>query len=168
MNLDTPVNVAELAELFGVHRHTVEAWVKDGLPASRGVTPGTPVLAQLRAAVRWVRERDAKRAEEALEKAREGDPDSSKARKLAAEARLKELTVAEREGQLVPADEVEAAWQQQTAAVREAVMSVSAVLVQAGVVQPQDEAKAEAALRDALVTAADQMTTDMGGGEPAE
>ena len=162
MDLDQTLNVAELAELYGVHRHTVEGWVKDGLPASRSLKPGGPVLAQLRAAVKWVHARAEARAEEALRKAREGavDEDSSKARKLRAEARLKELTVLERERKLVKVEEVDAEWAQQTTAVRESVMTVPASLVQSNLIAPQDEAKAEALLRAALVDAVRKMEAD--------
>lgn len=158
MNLDETLNVAELAELYGVHRHTIEEWVKDGLPAARN-PQGTKTLAQLRAAVRWIRERDGKRHEEALEKARaEGDANSSKARKLAAEARLKELSVAEKERTLVPASEVEAAWADMMTALRESVMSTAGALVQSNLVRPEDEGKAEALLADALNNA--RLSTD--------
>lgn len=150
MNLDELMNVAELAELYGIHRHTVEDWVKDGLPAARN-PQGTKVLAQLRAAVQWVRERDAARGADALKKARdEGDQDSSKARKLAAEARLKELAVAEKERKLVSAEEVEAAWSDMMVALRESVMATAGMLVQSNLVRPEDEGKAEALLSDAL------------------
>lgn len=150
MNLDELMNVAELAELYGIHRHTVEDWVKDGLPAVRN-PQGTKVQAQLRAAVQWIRARDAARGVEALKKARdEGDQDSSKARKLAAEARLKELAVAEKERKLVSAEEVEASWTDMMVALRESVMATAGMLVQSNLVRPEDEGKVEALISDAL------------------
>lgn len=152
MNLDQTANVAELAELFGVHRHTIENWIKDGLPATRGVTPGDPVLAQLRAAVRWVRARDEERSRKAIEKARGGDEDSAKARKLAAEAKLKEMLVAEREGKLVPAGDVEARWTERVGSLREALRAIPGMAVQAGLVAARDEVRLESMLRDALVS----------------
>lgn len=161
MNLDAPVNVAELAELLGVHRHTIEGWIKDGLPASRGPVAGGPVIALLRPAVQWIRKRDEDRYQAAIEKARGGDEDSSKARKLAAEARLKEMTVAEREGKLVDVSEVEAAWEQQTTAVRESVMTVSGALVQGTLIRAEDEAKVEGILRDALTNAAARLEAEL-------
>jgi phage terminase Nu1 subunit (DNA packaging protein) len=153
VNLDETLNVAELAELYAVHRHTVEEWVKDGLPAARN-PQGTKVLAQLRASVQWIRKRDAERADAALRKARdEGDQDSSKARKLAAEARLKELSVAEKEKRLVSAEEVEASWSDMMTAIRESVMAVSGALVQSNFIRPEDEGKVEALIADALTNA---------------
>lgn len=155
MDFEAPVSVAEVAELFGVHRHTVEGWTKDGLSADRPSGVGGPVLLKLREVVRFVVERERKRASDAIAKAREGSPDedSSKARKLRAEARLKELNVAERERKLVPAAEVEEAWSQQIVAVRESVMSTAGQLVQTGLVRPDDERKVDEILRDALVSA---------------
>lgn len=155
MNLEDTLNVAELAELYGVHRHTIEAWVKDGLPATRDGAPGSTNRAPLRAAVQWVRARDQRIAADALEKAKEAasGEESSKGRKLAAEARLKELAVLEREGRLVPVDEVEVSWMQKTITIREAVMLVAGSLVQSNLVRQSDEIKVEGILRDALVSA---------------
>jgi excisionase family DNA binding protein len=153
VNLDETVNVAEIAELYGIHRHTVEEWVKDGLPAARN-PQGTKVLAQLRAVVQWVRTRDAERGAAALEKARaEGDQDSSKARKLAAEARLKELAVGEKERKLVSAEDVEVAWADMMVALRESVMATAGALVQSNLVRQEDEGKVEALISDALTNA---------------
>lgn len=154
LNVDESVTVAELAELYKVHRHTIEAWVKDGLPATRQ-EDGT-VRAALRAAVVWVRERDAEKHKAAMEKLTTDD-ETAKGRKLKAEARLKELAVLEREGQLVPVAEVEGKWNEKATTLREAVMMVAGQLVQANLVEPGLEVKVEAVLRDALVSAATSM-----------
>jgi phage terminase Nu1 subunit (DNA packaging protein) len=140
MNVDDLATVAELALLFGVHRHTVDTWVKDGLPATRTGAVGSAMLAPVKDAVRWVRENDAARAKAALERARqEADgEETSKARKLAADARMRELDLAEREGKLVDVAQVEDAWQQQVAAVREALLTLAGEAVQAGLVRPSE------------------------------
>ena len=156
MNVEDLATIADLALLFGVHRHTVDSWIKDGLPATRSGNAHSPMLAPVRAAVQWVRARDAERAKEAVARARqEADGEkTAKARKLSADAKMRELDLAEREGKLVDVAQVEDTWQQQVTAVREALMTLAGEAVQAGLVRPQDEGKLEDMVRDRLVNAA--------------
>lgn len=141
------VGAARFADLCAVHAQTVSNWIRDGLPISRRAGRAYVDLA---VGFPWVRAKD----REALDAARSRtDPDGARAAKTAAEARLKELDLAEREGSIVQAAEVEARWSEVITAIRESVMSVPAVAVQGGLVEPAREADLASVCRDALVAA---------------
>ena len=142
------VSAGQFAELCGVHHNTVAVWLKDGLHASR---VQSRVHIDLALGFLWVRARDQAAVDTARNRA---DPHNARGTKLAAEARLRELDVAEREGELVPAADVEARWTQMMSALREAVMAVPGVAVQAGLVEAAREADLEQACRDALTAVA--------------
>jgi len=145
--LPTAVTSTQFADLCGVNPSTVYAWTQRGLPTTRDA-PLTFV--ELAVGIQWLRAQDAATITE-LRAAR--DPDGAKVSKLVAESRLKQLDVAEREGALVPADEVEARWIEMMTALREAVMASAGAAVQAGLVQPTQEGKLSDLLRDALTGA---------------
>lgn len=146
------VTAARFAELHGVHHNTVGNWLKAGLPVRR---ESRVAMIDLAAGIQWVRARDAQAAEAAVEEMRErADPKAVQTRKTAAEARLKELDLAERKGEIVTTSAVAESWAQQTIAVREAVMAVPGIVVQAGLVRPEDERAVGEICRDALVQAA--------------
>lgn len=142
------VTAGVFADVCGVHHNTVTNWIRDGLPVRRD---GARALVDVGAGVRWVRARDEAAMTELRERA---DPEAVRTRKTAAEARLKELDLAERKGEIVTASAVAESWAQQTIAVREAVMATPGVLVQASLVRPEDEKAVAEVMRDALVQAA--------------
>ena len=72
-------------------------------------------------------------------------------RKYAAEARLKEMEVAEREGRVIPAEEVEATWSLLVDATKEAFLNLAGSAVQAGLCRPEQEGALDALVRDALM-----------------
>jgi len=156
MNLNDPLNGTELSALFSVHRTTIDNWIKEGLPVEKGGPAGNVLQVPLKVAVQWARDRDLAKHKAALAQLRQESDgeETAKARKLAADARMRELDLAEREAKLVDVAQVEDAWQQQVAAVREALMTLAAEAVQAGLVQPQDEGKVEDMVRERLVNAA--------------
>ena len=82
------------------------------------------------------------------------DPDQARAAKLTAEAKLKEMDVADREGRTIQVADVEERWAQVAVSIREAVMAVAGTAVQAGLIKPTQEAQLETQLRDALILAA--------------
>lgn len=92
------VSVQEFATDHGVTSQRVYQWIQAGMP-HRSRKSGTRVVRA--EANRWIRERDQEQARS------ETGPDEAKerARKVKAEADLKELEVAERRKQLIPADE---------------------------------------------------------------
>jgi phage terminase Nu1 subunit (DNA packaging protein) len=148
----TTANVAELAQLFRVHRHTVESWLTSGMPSVVGGNQRREEYrVNLADSCAWVlkhyqakvKAATAKRAA----KAPEGD---ARERKLVAEARIKELEAGRREGRLVEADSVEARWVQILSALREGVLAVPGAAVQAGLVEPRRAPELDGMLRDAL------------------
>ena len=144
------VTIGQAAELLGVHHQTVANWTRAGLPVVREGRSGMLDLAVM---LPWVRARDRKELDDHKALV---SPDAARTAKVAAEARLKEMDVAEREGKLLRADHVEERWTEIVVAVREAVMAVAGVAVQAGLIKPTQEAELETALRDALVLASGQ------------
>jgi hypothetical protein len=147
------VTAGRFAILMGVHHNTVGNWIKnEGLPAKRR---GRDTDIDLAAGVAWVRARDRRDLEAELEALRQGrDPEANKNAKLAAETRLRELDVAEREGRLILADDVESRWSQIVAAIRESVMGVAGAAVQGGLIDPGQEVELEEMCRDALIALA--------------
>ena len=132
--------------LVGVHPKTISGWVAldDAIPHAR---IATGLRIDIGEGFRWLRRRD--KAE--MKKARAaGDPVSSKNAKLAAEARLKELDLAEREKKLVSVEEVTEGWLQIVVAAREAVLAIPGVAVQAGIVDPKNEVALDAIVFDTL------------------
>ena len=145
---DLRVPAGRFADLCAVHHNTVSNWIRAGLPAKK---EGRAMMLDLAVAFPWVRARDRKDLDEAKAAT---SPDVAKAAKITAEARLKEMDVAEREARLLPAEQVAERWTQRVVTLREAVMSVAGAAVQATLVHPEQEAELEALLRDALVLVA--------------
>lgn len=155
------VSAGQFADLCGVHHNTVGNWIKEGLPhlRSRRLTK-----IDVAAGFTWVRTRD--RAEHETELATLRDArgsEASKAARAAADARMRELDLAEREGTLISADDVEARWTQIVIATREAVMGLPAIAVQSGLIDPARETHLTAICRDALAA----LAGEMGGTERA-
>ena len=140
------VSGTQFAALVGVHPKTISGWVAldDAIPHAR---IATGLRIDIGEGFRWLCRRD--KAE--MKKARAaGDPVSSKNAKLAAEARLKELDLAEREKKMISADEVVDGWLQIVVAAREAVLAIPGVAVQAGIVDPKNEVALDAIVFDTL------------------
>jgi phage terminase Nu1 subunit (DNA packaging protein) len=149
-----PVSARQFADLLGVHHNTVGNWLNAGMPALERT--GTRATIALGPALQWIRARD----KEDLDKAREGlDEEGAKARKMEAEATLKELDVKEREGRLVAADEVQERWSEMLVTIRESVMAVPGTAVQLGLCDRGKEQGLEAVCRDALVSAVEKKKT---------
>ena len=143
------VTERELAAVYAVHRNTVSGWIKAGLPVKR--RQGRAHGIDLVVALRWVRARDQETAEERLAAVRATpDADAARVRKITAEARLAEVNVAEREGQVVPADQLSERWGRMTTAMREAVLAVAPTAVQLGIVSPEQEQALAQLHHDAL------------------
>lgn len=60
-------SASEIADLLGVNRNTVAKWIRDGMP-TEGEPPaaGKPYMIDMAAAVRWLQERAAREAAEAM------------------------------------------------------------------------------------------------------
>ncbi len=143
------VPVGTFAELLGVHRNTTGAWLKAGMPIRRRV--GRVTELDLGAALRWLRKRDETAWEARLEAAVSSpDIDHARARKLGAEADLAELERDRKRGEMVQTDAVEARWGEMVHSIREGVMSVPGMAVQAGLIRPDQETTLDDLCRSAL------------------
>ena len=146
------MGLLDFAELLGVDRTTAQVWLRQGMPAvrrRRGHRGAHEI--EVGAAVRWLRARDGTQCEERLAAARANpEADTARTKKLAAEARIAEANACEREGELVPADQVEARWGQMALACRERMLSLPGVIVQRGLVEPDREEKIATLVHDAL------------------
>lgn len=141
------LTLSQFATLSGAHPNTVTAWRAEGLPAERS---GRACWIDLQSGVRWLLARkDAKLAQTKEDLSTEG----ARHAKLAAEAKLKQLDLAERKSELVSAEDVAAEWGGMMAAVREAVMAVPGICVQDGLIERDQEQALEDRCRDALTAA---------------
>ena len=146
------MSAVEFAAILEVDRVTVWSWMKEGLPVlhRRGGAKGSHVI-DLVAGIRWVRAHDKSVTQELLAQARSTpELDAIRQRKLSADARLAEANAAEREGELVPAAEVEPRWARMVTAMRERILSLPAVAVQRAIVAPEHEAVLTELAHDAL------------------
>jgi hypothetical protein len=148
------VNVAEMAEMYSVHRNTVVRWLEDGLPSTdpAGGALSAGRLIHLVTGVRWVRDHYAAKHEAVVEKFRAKIEGGAKERKLEAEARIKEIDAAEREKRVVSMADVEAALMAEADATREAMLGVSRDAVQTGLIPPAQEAAPQDLIRAALIS----------------
>jgi phage terminase Nu1 subunit (DNA packaging protein) len=150
MNATKGATKAEIARLFGVSVQAIDGWLARGLPyMSRPDRPGASYRFDPRAVVAW-------RVEylTAAATAARGDVDleEAKRRKVAAEAELAELDLAERRRDLIPADDVEAWAASAFARVRARLLSVPAKCAPLASTAATT-AQAEAAIRDAVCEA---------------
>ncbi len=134
------VGVYAFADLVGKSRPTVQAWIREGLPVRRRQRAGAAHQIEVGLGVRWLLERMETETEDRVA-AVHANPalEASRARKLAAEARIAEANAAECEGALVPADQVADRWGRMALAMREGVLAIPAVAVQRGFVAADQE-----------------------------
>ena len=153
------VTIGQAAELYGVHPSTISNWTRAGLPVTR---EGRTGILDLAVALPWVRARDRRDLDEAKAAT---SPDVAKTAKIVAEARLKEMEVEEREGQLVPLDQTEERWTERVIMLREALASVPGAAVQTDLVAAEREAELEALIRDTLIHVVERSPKGETGGE---
>lgn len=102
-------------------------------------------------AIRWLRARDAAAWKARLDAATSSpDIDAQRARKIRADADIRELDRDERLRELVPAAEVEEHWCSMMESLREALMAVPGTAVQEGLIRADREQHLETLVRDAL------------------
>lgn len=140
------VNLARFAALVGAHRNSVSTWAAEGMPHEQRENE---TVVEIAAGFQWLVARHKREMKELREKS---DPDGARTAKIAAEARLREMDVAEREGKLIDAAEAADGWTQDLTTIREEVMSIAGNAVQSGVIAPGQEVALEALCRDALVS----------------
>jgi phage terminase Nu1 subunit (DNA packaging protein) len=138
------VVTTKFADLVGVHYNTVVDYIRKGLPSRR---VGQRTLIGVAAGFQWL---IAKKNEDIRLAREQSDPDVARTAKVTAEAKLKELDLAERQGSLVSVERVAEEWAQSGSAIREAVLAIAAVAVQAGLIPAAKEAELDAMCRTAL------------------
>jgi len=152
------VSQKDFATIVQVDARTVRNWRVEGLPIvkRRGGVRGTQVI-DLVVAFRWLLKRNAAMHAEALAALRSTpELDDLRRRKLTAEMRLAEVTLAEREAELIPAAAVEPRWARMALAMRERILALPAVAVQRGAVAPEHEGQIADLAHDALAELATQ------------
>lgn len=105
---------AQLSRFLQVDRETVSDWTRNGCPVQD--TPKGERF-ELQSVMRWLYKR------KTTARTERSEADARKA-KLEAEAKLKELEVAEREGALVPKATAIAAWRRVASSVRTALVAL--------------------------------------------
>jgi len=179
------LSVNELAKALGRDRATVLRWIaNEGLPTcgSRAVGARIEWRAELPAVVRWLEQRarlaerervearvapELDRLRRALEHASgaDGEPvtwQEARRRRTLAEAQLRELEVAEKEGELVDARGVEIQWAGIAALIKARLLAVApkTAVHLAGMAAPAAcHALVESEIRDALTALADSGLT---------
>jgi phage terminase Nu1 subunit (DNA packaging protein) len=147
----------QLAACLGVHAITISKWeAHDGLPVAQAGGPGRASLYDLPKVIAWylAREKHAAKPEGSL------DLDTERARQASMQARRTELEIRKREGQLVEADMILAAWTEILTAVRTTLLAMPTASAEDLVVCAEKGPRAvEAFLRErigvALTEAAD-------------
>lgn len=145
------VSQSELAELLGKHRTTIAAWIEGGLPVAKRRGPRGALRIELGAALRWILAELDERCEERVA-AITADPDASRARarKLAAEAALREDELATRRRELLPRAEVVEDGRAAVAAVVAGLRALPARLLQAGALEQAAVRHAEDVVAEVL------------------
>jgi terminase small subunit / prophage DNA-packing protein len=90
-----------IADFFGVEKRTVTNWINESPPCPSW-KDGTERLFDTVKVAAWREERAARKALAATESTRPADFEEARTRKMAAEAQLAEIEVAEKQGQVVP------------------------------------------------------------------
>lgn len=144
------VNQLVFAALLEVDRSTIQTWIRRGLPVvGRRGGKGRSHQIPVGPAFRWVREMDQAAYEAELGKSNPAH-EAARLRKLTAEARIAEANAAEREAELVPADQVGERWARMALEVKERALVLPAVAVQKGVIAVDQEATLAELVHDVL------------------
>lgn len=142
------VNRLELAEIFGVAKTTVDAWVRRGCPGAPSRGRGRERLFNTHDVSQWLRDEARSEVQEAGPK----DETELKLRKLEAETIQAELDLAQARRQVAPIDELERAWAMQSAVIRANIMNVPSRVV-SQLIGETDEARFKDVLSAELVQA---------------
>lgn len=145
------MNRKETAAALGIDVTTLDAWTAKGCPADRH-GKGNPATFDLSEVVRWRIQFETEKALEAVSRD-VGDLDALRARKMAAEAGIREIQLARAKADLIPAEEFELALSSLLTAARVQVCEVLPVRAARRVLGETDETRLREALRDEARTA---------------
>ena len=147
------MNRKETAAAFGIDATTLDAWCQKGCPADRQ-GKGRPATFDLSEVLAWRIQFETEKALEAVSRSTDaGDLDALRARKLAAEAGIREIQLARARADLIPAEEFELALSSMLVAARVQVCEVLPVRAARRVLGETDETRLREALRDEARTA---------------
>jgi phage terminase Nu1 subunit (DNA packaging protein) len=126
------VNIQELADILGVTRPTITAWIDDGLPYAEAGSKGKPWKFETEDAVKWWAEhkfrraRSAKPGSDPFDESGEGVEsfDAAERRKMIAVADKAELELAKAAGMVVEVAEVTQAVAEMHSKVRARLLSI--------------------------------------------
>ena len=145
------LNRKETALALGIDCTTLDSWADKGCPSVR-YGKGTPAKYVLADVLRWRVEHEVSKALEAVSRDA-ADIDALRARKLAAEAGIREIQLARANADLIPAEEFELALSSLLTAARVQVCEVLPVRAARRVLGETDETRLREALRDEARTA---------------
>ena len=145
------MNRKQTAAALGVDVTTLDAWCSKGCPADRQ-GKGVPASFDLPAVVAWRIQFETEKALETVSRDA-ADIDALRARKLAAEAGIREIQLARARADLIPAEEFELALASLLTAARVQVCEVLPVRAARRVLGETDETRLREALRDEARTA---------------
>lgn len=118
------LNRKETALALGIDCTTLDSWADKGCPSVR-YGKGTPAKYVLADVLRWRVEHEVSKALEAVSRSTDsGDLDALRARKMAADAELREIELACRKADLLPADEFESVLSAILAVTRTGVLEI--------------------------------------------
>jgi phage terminase Nu1 subunit (DNA packaging protein) len=141
------LNRKETALALDIDPTTLDHWADRGCPGQRA-GKGLPARYVLGEVVRWWIDREVEKALEQVQSADDHDLDALRARKLAAEAGLKELQLRRANADLIPADEFDAALKSMLTAAQVQACEVLPVRAARRLVGETDERRLREALRD--------------------
>lgn len=130
----------QLAELLGAHPDTVSDHTRAGMPVIQRGAPGKEAIYDAVECLAWVRERQGKNAKEAAQ-----------ARQADTRARLNELEILKKQGELISAEEVVLTGQAYTRALTAKLRNLPKQLEQAGYITAEHRPALEAQIRLLLV-----------------
>jgi terminase small subunit / prophage DNA-packing protein len=135
----------QLADLHGVVPGRITKWERDGLPVAERGTKGRPSQFDPQAVQQWLDARESTaQTPDHLDLAQE------RARLARLQADRVALDIAVKEGQLVPASEVEAAWASLVLSARERLLALPSIALQRGVVDAAGEDQLIQLVRESL------------------
>lgn len=145
------MNRKETAAAFGIDVTTLDGWCEKGCPADRQ-GKGRPATFDLSEVLAWRIQFETEKALETVSRDA-GDLDALRARKLRAEAGIREIQLARASADLIPAHEFELALSSMLVAARVQVCEVLPVRAARRVLGETDETRLREALRDEARTA---------------
>lgn len=149
------VNMGDLAVILGVSRATVQSWVKRGCPAVQKGRNGRPWQFNTAEVIEW---RSQQIANAAIGETRSLDMDEAKRRKVAAEAAMAELELAQKKGELVEIESVGELIEEEYARVRARLLGLPVKVAPA--LEHADLAEREHIIRNAVIECLDELTAD--------